>query len=71
MDNSKTFQDIIVDGKVNKTKSIIIALLKARSNVPNIETPDEYKYTLTDVFNTSMEDKKSTYKKQSKKKRYK
>lgn len=70
MENLKSFQGIIVDGKVSKTKAIIIALLKADSNIPNIETPDEYKYTLTDVFDTSMGDKKSKHKKQSKK-RYK
>lgn len=53
MDNLKTFQDIIVGGKVSKTKSIIIALLKAGSNVPNIETPDKYTNIPLDVFDTS------------------
>lgn len=67
MNNSKTFQGIIVDGKVSKTKTIIIALLKAESNIPNIETPDEYKYTLTDVFDTSMGIKNQCIKKTIKK----
>lgn len=69
MKNLKSFQGIIVGGKVSKTKAIIIALLKAKSNIPNIETPDEYKYTLTDVFDTSMEDKKNQRIKNNQKKK--
>ena len=51
--NTNTFQDMIIDGKVSNTKEIILALLKADSNVPNITTPDEYKNTLINVFDTS------------------
>lgn len=58
MNNSKTFQGIIIGGKVSNTKAIIIALLKTGSNIPNITTPDDYTYTLKDVFNTSYTIKK-------------
>ena len=58
MNNSKIFQGIIVCGKVSNTKKIIIDLLKAGPNVPTITTPDDYTYTLKDVFNTSYTIKK-------------
>ena len=51
--NINTFQGIIVNGKVSNTKEIILTLLKTDSNVPNITTPDEYKNTLINVFDTS------------------
>ena len=51
--NTNTFQGMIIDGKVSNTKAIIIALLKTESNIPNITTPDEYKNTLINVFDTS------------------
>ena len=65
MDSLKSFQSIIGNGKVNKTKAIIIALLNTDQNVPTIKTPDEYKNTLKDVINTSLRVKKqslTTYK---------
>lgn len=58
MNNSKIFQGIIIGGKISNTKAIIIALLKAGPNVPTIITPDEYTYTLKDVFDTSYTSKK-------------
>ena len=66
MNNSKTFQGIIVDGRVNKTKAIILALLKAESNIPNIETPDEYTNIPIDISNTSMGIKNQHIKKEYK-----
>ena len=65
MDNLKSFQSIIGNEKVNKTKAIIIALLKADQNIPHIKTPDEYTNTLKDVINISLRVKKqslTTYK---------
>ena len=60
MDNLKSFQSIIGNGKVNKTKAIIIALLNTDQNVPTIKTPDEYTNNLKDVINTSLRVKKQT-----------
>ena len=60
MDNLKSFQSIIGNGKVNKTKAIIIALLNTDQNVPTIKTPDEYTNTLKDVLITSLRVKKQT-----------
>lgn len=51
--NTNTFQSMIIGGKISNTKAIIIALLKADSNVPNITTPNEYKNTLINIFDTS------------------
>ena len=51
--NTNTLENMIIDGKVSNTKEIILALLKTDSNVPNITTPDEYKNTLINVFDTS------------------
>lgn len=51
--NTNTFQGMIIDGNVSKTKEIILALLKTDSNVPNITIPDEYKNNLINVFDTS------------------
>lgn len=51
--NTNTLENMIIGGKISNTKAIIIALLKAGSNVPNITTPDEYKNTLINIFDTS------------------
>lgn len=50
---TNTFQGIIVNGNVSKTKEIILAMLKSNPDIPNITTPDEYKNTLINVFDTS------------------
>ena len=65
MESLKSFQSIIGNGKVNKTKAIIITLLNTDQNVPTIKTPDEYTNTLKDIINISLRVKKqslTTYK---------
>jgi hypothetical protein len=59
--NAEPFQGIVIGGKVNNTKAIIMALLKADLNLPNIKPPNETT-ALIDIFDTSPNNKTNTRK---------
>lgn len=64
--NTEPFQGIVIGEKASNTKAIIMALLKAGLNLPDITIPDNYTYTLTDIFDTSISNDRPTIKKHNK-----